>query len=339
MWEAGAGASCRALPAVTAQSRIMLTVHCFVGYQDYPHADLDSPSRCRLDLADSGLSRGPSPMARLQRMGRPAALGVCSSWDGASVRRSVAAAQLPAHPAPRHNRTTSVVAASVATEAILAGSVTGFVVGNSSQTWQKEAGQPCTSATAPCDTAAPHELDGRNPETVRVEADGHSLGRLRYSGALVMHTKAYPLKNEIEPLDSDGDSDDADSDVMAAAAPHSEPASFPAGTACITPHQRAKRTVSRMGLRAAASAAWRKERGRAASVRELLGWRQRPPAGATSSRAAGVQQEEPHNDVVTESELHLPAATAVCLTQRLPDMQSIGEPAPARMQCCILSRA
>jgi hypothetical protein len=89
---------------------------------------------------------------------------------------------------------------------------------------------------------------------------------------------------------------------------------------------RGRRTVSRTGLRAAASAAWRKERSRAVSVRELLGWRQRSPCELDSS-AASTQEGQRDSDAAASRQAQVPTASAACMTDKRTEMEPIGEAA------------
>ena len=143
-------------------------------------------------------------------------------------------------------------------------------------------------------------------------------------GACAMRKSAAPPISEIEPLDNDGSGCYANHDGSAAAACPREPPEEGLAQPCTTLQRRGKRTVSRTGLRAAASAAWRKERARAASVRELLGWRQQPPSEPDSA-SAYTQREEREGDAAANRGAQLPTPSAACMPDQYMEMESIGE--------------
>ena len=235
----------------------------------------------RLDLADGGLTRGPPPAARQQRMGRPAALGASVSWDGASSR-----------------------------------SLSRFTHDSGIGSPRDEAGE-----TSP---------------------DGGVDSRPSGCGS---SNSAVRARCEIEPIDSDDDGDgstagaqqdsrgasaEGGEEQVGHAAPSrtehccegvapgsGEPISVPAPVAV---QPRGSRTISRVGLRAAADPRWRTDPRRMAAVRELLRGRARQALdmqGSSDMAADAERAVAAHHEATWET-------TAADLSQQPSDLDAIG---------------
>jgi len=249
----------------------------------------------RLDLADSGLTRGPPPAARQQRMGRPAALGASVSWDGAASRSPRRFIDNTGISSPGDAGETAPQ------DGAMAGRRFGHGSGNRASRGRCE--------IEPIDG----DDDGSDGTAAVPGTAAHSSRRAAAAGSTQPAGPAVPLNTQ----QSRGDSAPGSAEMTPV---HAPAAGQPRGI----------RTISRVGLRAVADPRWRTDPRRMAAVRELLQGRARraasaqgPSAAAADLGSAGAARRDPSEPTSSEESCQQPS-----------DMDAIGALHNMCAMCC-----